>query len=62
MAANRDAGVVPLGAGALDLLSVLPRVLTQFLVLPGSCHPFAFLLGHDLCLCPLWQLCGLWRP
>lgn len=62
MAANGDAGVGPLGDGVLDLFSLLPRALTQFLVLPGSCHPFAFLLGHDLCLCPLWQFCGLRRP
>lgn len=26
----------------------------------GACDPPALLLGHDLCICSLWELRGLW--
>lgn len=26
----------------------------------GACHPPALLLGYDLCLCPVRELCGMW--
>ena len=28
---------------------------------PDSCYPSPVQLGHDLCICSIWQLCCLWR-
>lgn len=31
------------------------------LIFLDACHPTALILGDDMRVCPLWELCGLWR-
>lgn len=28
----------------------------------STCHTAEIIVGHDLCICPKWQLCRLWWP
>lgn len=42
-----------------DLLLVL-MVSFPLLSPKDACHSFEIILGNDLCICTIWQLCGMW--